>query len=412
MKISSGKILTVFVLATLSGFFLATIIGLFLKADFTFSQISLNKNHSGIPNQDEKLKDPDRTNILILGLRGKNDPNGGLLTDAILIVSIKKNQSITLISIPRDLFVRMPSVKNNQNKPAEWEKINYAYVLGEKIKPHQGGLLYAKAAVSKITGLYLDYGVVVDFRIFRKVIQTLGGVDIYLSKPFTESHQWGYTFYLPAGQNHLDAGKALYFARSRYSTSDFDRMKRQQQLILAIKKKATSLGILANPAKLWKLMDILGKYVVTDIQSGDFTKLYSLYQSIKNKPVKKIVFDDSPNGALISVFLRKVKNHLYGDVVKVERIRIKPETKSNSGNIKNSSSVSEALLLSVHNNSTSSKNLENSSTTSRFKEKRTILKSILVSSNGWSEQRNGAYILLPKRGNFDIIKHAIAGRKF
>ena len=401
----SKKTLSIFILAILVGFVITIIVIFSMKASFTFSQISIKQKNTSAIQQDKKLKDPNKINILVLGLRGRNDPYGGLLSDSILVVSIDKGKSVRLISIPRDLFVRMPTA--HHNGLSEWEKLNYAYAFGEKFSKNKG-LLYAKAVVSKVTGLYLDYSVAINFQAFRKIIKTLGGIDIYLPKPFIESRQWGYTFYLPAGENHLDAEKALYFARSRYSTSDFDRMKRQQQIIMAVKKKATSLGVLSNPIKLWRMMDIVGKNITTDIQLKDFEHLFSIYQSIKNKPIKKLVLDDSVKGPLIGAFLRKDNHHLYGDIVKIKRIKIKTTPKTNfqtststTSSSTKSKTVSSILPLS---NSSSSSAKSASTTAPQFKEKRIILRSILISSHGYSEQNNGAYILLPKNNNFDKIK--------
>ncbi|HHD92729.1 MAG TPA: LytR family transcriptional regulator [Candidatus Portnoybacteria bacterium] len=406
MPSKSKKTLSIFILAILIGF-IATIIAIFsMKASFTFSQISIKQKDTTLIQQNQQLKNPNKINILVLGLRGRSDPYGGLLSDSILVISIDKNKSVRLISIPRDLFVRMPII--HHNGLTDWEKINYAYAFGEKFSKDKG-LLYAKAVISKITGLYLDYSVAVNFQSFKQIIRTLGGIDIYLSKPFIENHQWGYTFYLPAGNNHLNAEKALYFARSRYSTSDFDRMRRQQQIIMAIKKKATSLGVLSNPTKLWQLMDIIGKNIVTDIQFKDFKNLFSVYQSVKDKPIKKIVLDNSTKGVLINAFLRKSGDHLYGDIIKIERIKIKSKNKENT-----TSSTSTKVLpmptkttnkqSSTSTTFTTSNKINNSTTTPQFKEKRAILRSILISSHGRSEQNNGAYILLPKSNNFDKIK--------
>ncbi len=396
------KTLSIFILAILAGFVIAIIAIFSMKASFTFSQISIKQKNANIIQQDKKLKDPNKINILILGLRGRTDPYGGLLSDSILVISIDKGKSVRLISIPRDLFVQMPIA--HPDGLSEWEKLNYAYAFGEKFSRNKG-LLYAKAVISKVTGLYLDYSVAIDFQSFKKIIRTLGGIDIYLSKPFIENHQWGHTFYLPAGENHLNAEQALYFARSRYSTSDFDRMKRQQQIIMAVKKKATSLGVLSNPTKLWQLMDIVGKNVITDIQFKDFKNLFSIYQSVKDKPIKKIVLDNSTDGVLIDAFLRKKGHYLYGDIVKIEKIKIKTASKANS---QFSSSTKPKIInpilplgdlipSNIINNSTTT-------TTTQFKKKKIILRSILISSHGYSEQNNGAYILLPKNNNFDKIK--------
>jgi anionic cell wall polymer biosynthesis LytR-Cps2A-Psr (LCP) family protein len=125
--------------------------------------------------------------------------------------------------------------------------------------------------------------VVFDFEAFKKIIDTLGGIDIYLAKPFKESTQWGYEFSLPAGNNHLSGEQALYYVRSRFSTSDFDRARRQQEVIVAIKNKALSLGFLTNPLKINSLLSDLKNNIRTDFQIWDLNDILTLAKSFNPK---------------------------------------------------------------------------------------------------------------------------------
>mgnify|MGYP001579260230 CR=1 FL=1 len=270
---------------------------LFYKTGFTFSQITVNlKNNAGLLPLSSSEKDPDRLNILLLGLRGENDPNGGLLTDTMMVASIKKSTGqVALISVPRDLYVQMPASYQK-------EKINSSYALGKEKKYGGGGLVYSKAVISEITGLYIDWTASVNFEAFKELVEALGGIYVYLDKPFEEKIQFANEIQLslPAGWNFLDGDKALYYVRSRYSTSDFDRMRRQQQSLIAIKEKALSLGILTNPLKIFNLLSILGKNVRTDMQMENIQELLALYPHLKTDQIKKRVFDSSPEGLLYS----------------------------------------------------------------------------------------------------------------
>jgi LCP family protein required for cell wall assembly len=194
--------------------------------------------------------DPNRLDILILGIRGKDDTeNGGLLTDTILLFSLDKTTgAASLVSIPRDLTVRITDDKT--------EKINTAYA-------HYG--LNVKKFFSRVTGVGIDNVVVADFEAFKAVVDTLGGVTITLDKPFKETQQWGYEFSLPAGANNLTGDQALYYARSRYSTSDFDRSRRQMQIIMAIKEKAAALELTKDPIKALQVMLAIRKHIDTDM---------------------------------------------------------------------------------------------------------------------------------------------------
>ena len=134
--------------------------------------------------------------------------------------------------------------------------------------------------VSRITGIPIDRAIVFDFNAFEKTIEILGGIDVYLDKPFSEKTQWGYEFHLPAGQNHLTVEQAMYYVRSRYSSSDFDRARRQQQVMIAIKNKASTLGFFGNPKKVTEVMDSLKGNVKTNFQPWEFGDLLTIASSL------------------------------------------------------------------------------------------------------------------------------------
>ncbi|OGZ34495.1 MAG: hypothetical protein A2174_02665 [Candidatus Portnoybacteria bacterium RBG_13_41_18] len=277
---------------------------LFYKAGFTFSQMNIDNGIGVLPLAEDapKLeKEQDRINILLLGLRGPGDPNGGLLTDTMMIVSIKPSTGqAAMISVPRDLYVKLPLVAG-QKSPALKEKINFAYVYGEE-KKQGAGLAFSKVAISSVTGLYIDYVVSADFTAFKEAVDILGGIDINLDKPFSENAQFvgEKVIDLPAGKNHLDGDTALYFVRSRYSTSDFDRARRQQQVLLAIKDKAFSLGNILNPVKIFELMGTMGRHIKTDMNLSDMNNLLNLSKDLELKDIKHKVFDTTEQGLLYS----------------------------------------------------------------------------------------------------------------
>lgn len=238
------------------------------------SSLNLNKKE-GAP-----TPEASRLDILILGIRGSDqrsiEEEGGLLTDTILVVSIDKNsKQAATISIPRDLYIDVLGIKG---------RINEVY---EKGLAKKQGLALAKQAVSKISGVYIDNVLVFDFEAFRGIVDRLGGIEINLAREFKEINQWGYEFFLPAGNNTLDGEQALYYVRSRYSTSDFDRSRRQQEVLTAIKDKALKLGYLANPIKASSLFSELKENVKTDFQIWDFNDLIALANSFNTKSEAK-----------------------------------------------------------------------------------------------------------------------------
>lgn len=280
--------------------FLAVAIVIFaFKTGFTFSQINIDFNNGGgkLPvEQPFQSKDPDRLNVLLLGLRGEDDPHGGLLTDSIMLISMKKSTGqVALISIPRDLYVKILGTEKH-------EKINFAYAYGEEIKKGGGGIAYSKAIISEVTGLYVDYAVSINHEAFKEIVDAVGGVDVCLDKSFVENKQFTdeIILNLSAGCHHLDGSIALFFVRSRYTTSDFDRMRRQQQVLLATKDKILSLGVLTNPVKIFNLMDILGRNVRTDMGANEIQGLISLASGVNKENTIKKVFDTTPEGLLHS----------------------------------------------------------------------------------------------------------------
>jgi LCP family protein required for cell wall assembly len=308
------------------------------KTGFTFSQINVEKlNFLPIPDSVDPstMETPqpqeDRLNILLLGLRGEGDPNGGLLTDSIMVVSIKLSTGqVALISIPRDLYISVPG-KNYK------EKINSVYAVGFEQKGAAGALFLSKIAISRATGLYINNVASVDHQAFEDIVDTLGGVDIYLEKAFVEDQQWTnggdlgpsaafsirtdvattssgiaqtekWIFKIPAGDSTLDGITALYFVRARYSSSDFDRVRRQQLVLSAIKDKALSLGILANPVKIYQLLGDLGRNVRTDLTFDEIKNLMAMAPKANKEEIIHRVFDTSAAGLL---YASKAENGAY-----------------------------------------------------------------------------------------------------
>lgn len=234
----------------------------------------------------------DRLDVLILGIRGTDpksiEQEGGLLADTIMVLSFdKKTKKAALISIPRDLYIEMKAPSNNGKLIKIKGKLNQVY---EKGLANGGGIGFSERVISKITGVYIDKTVVFDFNAFQKIVDNLGGVDVELAKPFIEKSQWGYEFNLPAGKNSLNGEQALYYARSRYSTSDFDRSRRQQELIVAIKNKALGQGLISNTLKLDSLLSALKGNIWTDFQLWDMSEGMALAKSFGSKtPIKQFI---------------------------------------------------------------------------------------------------------------------------
>lgn len=186
-------------------------------------QISQLKESKELSNTFKSLNEKLYT-ILILGENQK-------LTDTIILAVVdSEKEKVSLISIPRDLYF-------------EGRKINeyYEFYGAEKIS----------STVKEITGLEPDKYIVFNFQSFIDLIDSLGGVDIEVDKkivdnsyPTTDKKYKVVTF--ESGLQKMDGARALEYARSRKSTSDFDRSARQQKIMIALKEKLKSVGVLTN----------------------------------------------------------------------------------------------------------------------------------------------------------------------
>ena len=240
-------------------------------------------------------EEPDRFDVLILGLRGLDDPDakdgGALLTDSIMVFSYDKTaKKASLISIPRDFYVKISARSGPVYGGDKKDKINSAYEYGYYHK--DGGISYTKELISKIIGVYIDKAVVINFSSFEKIIDQVGGIDIVLVKPFEEKEQWGYGFSLPAGPNHLDGKNALYYSRSRFSSNDFDRSRRQQEVMFALKDKLTNMDLWSDPLQTISILNTIRSNIKTDINIWNTKEILSLAKEINSSgKIKKFTLN-------------------------------------------------------------------------------------------------------------------------
>jgi LCP family protein required for cell wall assembly len=238
-----------------------------------------------------KLSQGQQVNVLLMGYGGSEN-DAPWLTDTIMVLSIDPaNHRALETSIPRDLAVQIDAWSNRQ---PQMQKINAAYAVGmddgtypgkrgEFTKTKDRGGKLAEQTVSSITGVHFDGYVAVDFKAFRDLVDALGGVQVCLDGPlddnqYPDSHN-GYIkggIHYKAGCQQVNGVQALQLARSRHATqadqaSDFGRARRQQLLLNAIRKKATSANAITKaPA----LMDALQNDFSTNLGPTDLKAVY------------------------------------------------------------------------------------------------------------------------------------------
>ncbi len=198
-----------------------------------------------------------RINLLLLG-SDQRPYEGGFRTDTIILVSLDPSQgTASLVSFPRDLYVTIPG----------WTEQRINTAMG------YGGFPLLAATLEYNFGVRPTHYVMVNFWAFVQTIDSLGGIDVYAAQTLTD-HRDGHGYYtIPAGPNHMDGETALWYARSRYSTSDFARTRRQQEVIMALFERMLSLhGIEKAP----ELYDIYAQNVTTDLSWQNIMPLLPL----------------------------------------------------------------------------------------------------------------------------------------
>jgi LCP family protein required for cell wall assembly len=259
-----------------------------------------------------KLKGEDvgRVNILLAG-NSSDDPGhaGANLTDSILLLSIntKTNQAF-MLSIPRDLWVYIPGTG--------YQKINDAYVAGEADSfsapgyPN-GGMGQLEQIMQKDFGIPIDYYALINYQAFKDAVNAVGGITINIQSsdprglydPSIDYSTNGALVKLTNGVHTLNGEQALDFARARgdaygsygFPASDFDRTAHQRQMLVALKSKAESAGVLTSPTKLTSLFDAVGNNVKTDLTLSDAKRLYDLTKNIGSNSIQSVSLN-SVNG--------------------------------------------------------------------------------------------------------------------
>ncbi len=190
----------------------------------------------GVPGALDVKIPQQNLNIVLLG-SDKRPNSGAWRTDSMIIVSVDlENELVRLLSIPRDLWVYIPGHGHN--------RINTADLWGELAKKGNGPER-VKQTIQYNLGIPIHYYVRVDFKGFMKIIDTVGGVDIDVECPLPDID-------LTAGMHHMSGQEALRYSRSRYSTNDFDRGRRQRKVLMALWEQALTLDLIPKIPTLWK----------------------------------------------------------------------------------------------------------------------------------------------------------------
>jgi len=238
---------------------------------------------------------PGRTNFLVMGVAGANHA-GSDLTDSMMLVSIDNSTGKTLIlSLPRDIWI--DSLRT---------KLNSVY--------HYLGTQKTKEIITEITGQEINHALLLDFSVFKEIIDNLGGIVVNVQHSFDDykypiagkendpcngdkEYKCRYEhLHFDAGSQMMDGERTLKFVRSRNAEgdegTDFARNQRQQLVILAIKNKVLSPKFLLSPGKPYGLFRIVMAYVKTDIPQSQYLNLAKIGLRIKTANITSIVLND------------------------------------------------------------------------------------------------------------------------
>ncbi|HSL46267.1 MAG TPA: LCP family protein [Anaerolineales bacterium] len=244
-----------------------------------FSTIEASGNSQVLNNGQETV------NFLLIG----SDRSRGtsFRTDTMLIAILRPNEGqVSLISIPRDLWVSIPGWEN--------QRINTAYQHGVSAGYPGGGPGLLKDTIQYNLGIRIDHTALVDFDGFRQIVDTIGGVDVPVACSYTDwrlidpsydpenENNW-HLYTTGPGVVHMDGDLALWYARSRQKSNDFDRGRRQQEVLRALFTQALQADTLKRIPELY---NNLRSTVETDLGLGDLLQLAVYAPKMTNADIR------------------------------------------------------------------------------------------------------------------------------
>jgi polyisoprenyl-teichoic acid--peptidoglycan teichoic acid transferase len=242
--------------------------------------------------------DRELVTFLLLGSDTRGGPS--FRTDTMVVAMVRpKTGEVSLLSLPRDLWVFIPG--------NDYDRLNTAYLKGQMEGWSGGGPGLLKDTIAYNFGIPIDYTAMVDFNGFRQIVDTLGGVEVPIGCAYTDwrlldpsydpedENNW-YLYTAGPGVLHMDGDLALWYARSRKRSSDFDRGRRQQEVLRAIYQKGLQGDVLKEVPELYT---DFSSTVTTDLGLTDLLKLAPLALHLSNADIRGY-YINGENGAVTS----------------------------------------------------------------------------------------------------------------
>ena len=240
----------------------------------------------------------ERLNILLIG---SDEQRGGHNTDTMITVSIDPvTKQVAMFSLPRDTVdVPVPPGPAQRVWGRDYgQKINSFFANNRRRSDlwpgndRTRGYNALKSILGELYDLKIRYFVEVNFDGFKKVVDAVGGVTINVQVPVSDDEFPGTTgrtqrLYIPSGLQHMDGEQALRYARSRHTSTDFDRGARQQRVLLSLRQQADPQTLIP---KLPALVAALKSTVRTDIPVGQLDELLGLASQVDTANIRSYVF--------------------------------------------------------------------------------------------------------------------------
>jgi polyisoprenyl-teichoic acid--peptidoglycan teichoic acid transferase len=209
-----------------------------------------------------------QVSIVLLGSDQRPD-QGDFRTDVMILVTLRPDHTVSLVSFPRDLYVYLPGL-NSQRMNAAMEF---------------GGFDMLSATMEYNFGVRPQHYILTNFSGFQSIVDSLGGVDVSVAQTLSDART-GYPngFTVDSGQHHMNGEMALWYVRSRYSTSDFDRLRRAQEVMVAISQKIFSVYGLSHLSETYAAFR---SAVITDLTLDDAISLLPLLEALDPNRVNR-----------------------------------------------------------------------------------------------------------------------------
>jgi len=243
-----------------------------------------------------KGEDRDRVNILFLGMPGAGN-DAPYLTDSLIVASVKPStDQLALMSLPRDLLVELPTSRIRT-------KINALFQMNER----SPDLIMKK--VEEITGEPIDYYIALDISVTEKITDALGGLNVLVPEDIRDTEfptpdHGVETFSVQKGWRYFDGATVQKYLRTRHSPDgDFARMRQQQAVLEALRKKIFGLNLLYDLPSVLSLYREAADNLQTDLTANDIRRLYDIAKNISyDKVIQKVVDGDpkKPDSLLTS----------------------------------------------------------------------------------------------------------------